>query len=246
MDRWMSPRFVVVLAALVATLALAACGNDDDGGGDAKGSNASGAQGSDGGGTNAADGGAGGNGGAGDGAGSGAGGNASSGDTEPINLKPVSLTPAERQRLQARAPKVRPYTGYGFDRGLKKDKVALMSIFRKMQRQFYAGDAMGFCRNFGTDLYSLPDLQSGDSQQRIKECAAIVSRTAKGVANGRIRWPFGGVQWVRVYRDPGVNPFGGITVRTSGREVRLGFERRDGRWLPAFRVPKDLRTLSAA
>ena len=238
-DRLTSLRLVAVLAALVAALAVSACGDDDDGG-DAKGSNANSAQAPDGGNANAS-------GDAGDGSPAGDGSNnASSGDTEPVNLKQVRLTPAQRRRLQARAPKVRPYTGYGFDRGSKKDKTAIMSLFRKMQRDFYSGDAMGFCRQFGTGLYALPNLKAGDGKQRIKECAAIVSRVAKDVATGKVRWPFGAVQWVRVYRDPGVDPFGGITVRSSGREIRVSFVELEGRWRPDFRVPQDLRTLSSA
>lgn len=240
-DRWTSLRVVVVLAALVAALALAACGDDDDGG-DANGSNANSAQAPDGGNANAS------NDAGGDGAGAGAagGGNASSGDTEPINLRLTRLTPAERQRLQGMAPKVRPYTGYGFDRGTKKDKATIMALFRKMQRDFWSGNAMAVCRPFGTSLLSLPQLESGNGKQRIRECAAIVSQTAKRLATGRLRWKLGSVQWVRVYRDPGVDPFGGVTVRSSGREIRVSFVLRDGRWRPDFRVPADLHTFTAA
>jgi hypothetical protein len=239
-DRWTSWRLVVVLAALVAALAVSACGDSDDDGGDAKGSSADSAQAPGGGNANASNDDAG----SGDGGATGSG-NASSGDTEPINLKQVKLTPADRRRLQSMAPKPRPYTGYGFDRGSKKDKAALMGSFRKMQRAFWNGDAMGVCREFGTDLYSLPQLKSGDGKQRVRECAAIVSRTAKQVATGKERWKLGAVQWVRVYRDTGEEPFGGVTVRSSGREIRLGFALRDGRWRPDFRVPADLHTFSA-
>jgi hypothetical protein len=243
-------RMAVVLAALVAALAVSGCGDSDDDGGEAPAADR--AQTSDAGNANASDDGAAG---AAAGGGSACGGyaaaadgggtNASSGDTEPVNLTQERLTPAELQSLQEKAPTAPPYTRYDFDRGSEQDRKALMALFRKMQKQFYGGRFMAFCKEFGTNLYALPDLQSGDSQKRFKECAAIVSRIAKRVAAGELDWPPHRVLWVRIYRDPGTRPFGGVTVTTRGSEVRVSFVVQGGRWRPEFRVPGDMKAINA-
>lgn len=245
MHRGTSLRGVLALAALIAALAVSACGDDDDGGGDAKAPSGDSAQAPDGGNANASDGGAGGGDGPGVGDGSPGDGNASKGDTEPVNLEVEKLTPTELQRLQGEAPKPPPYKGYGFDRGSKQDKSEMMGLFREMQREFYGGQFMAFCKKFGTGIYSLPDLESGDGEQRIKECAGVISRMAKRVASGDLEWPSHTVQWVRIYRDPGKPAYGGVTVQTRGSEVRVSFVEKKGRWVPDFGVPRDMKALNA-
>jgi hypothetical protein len=248
-DHGMPLRVLLTLGALVAALALSACGDDDDGG-DAGAPSADRAEAPDGGNANASDGGAngggdGGDGGAADGGGTAGGGNASSGDTEPINLQQARLTPAERQRLQSMAPTPQPYEEV-FDRGSKKDKATLVRIYRTMQREFFAGRFLPFCKHFGDSLLALPNLQSGPSAQRHRECAAIVSRVAKRLAQDKIQWRPNRIQWVRIYNDPGRDPYGGVTVIGGRKQVRVGFVKEDGRWRPDFTVPKDLNAISAS
>ncbi|HYI99608.1 MAG TPA: hypothetical protein VEX36_08040 [Thermoleophilaceae bacterium] len=238
-DRGMSVRAVLALAAMLAALALSACGDDDDGG-DAKAPSADSSQAVDGGNANASDGGSGDPGGA-----DGAGGNASAGDTEPVNLTQARLTPAERQRLQEQAPTPRPYKEV-FDRGFPKEKATLLRIYRQMQNEFYGGRFLDFCRHFTDSLVALPNLESGDPEERFKECAGIVSRVAKRLAQGKLDWRPNRIQWVRVYNDPGRDPYGGVTVIGGFKQVRVGFVKENGRWRPDFAIPGDLAAIGAS
>jgi hypothetical protein len=255
MDRGMPLRVVLALGALVAALALSACGDDDDGG-DAGAPSADRAQAPDGGNANASEGG-GADGGSADGGGAdggsgadgggadGGSGNASAGDTEPINLKQAPLTAAERQRLQSEAPTPRPYQDV-FDRGSGKEKTTLLRIYRSMQRDFFGAEFLSFCQHYGNSLLALPDLQSGDSAKRHRECAAIVSRVGKRLAQGKLDWRPNRIQWVRVYNDPGRDPYGGVTVLAGAKQVRLGFVKENGRWRPDFAIPEGLEALNAS
>lgn len=237
-DHGMPLRAVLTLAALVAALALSACGDDDDGA-DAGAPSADRAQAPDGGNANASDGGDGGA------TGGSGGGNASAGDTEPINLEQARLTPAERQLLREKAPTPRPYREV-FDRGSDKQKTTLLGIYRQMQHDFYRARFLSFCKHFTSSLRALPDLQSSGSEQRFKECAGIVSRIAQRLAQGKLDWRPSRIQWIRTYNDPGTEPYGGVTVIAGFRQVRLSFVKEDGRWRPDFRVPGDLQALSAS
>lgn len=240
MDRGMPLRMAMALMAIAFALALSACGDDDDGG-DAGAPSADSAQTPpDGSNANAADGGA-----APDGGANGGSANASSGDTEPINLKQAKLSAAELQRLGEMAPTPTPYTRYGFDRGSVRDRNAIMGMFRRMQREFFSGQFMAFCQKFGTGLYTLPQLKSGSGEDRIKECAAVISRMAKRLATGELDWPPHAVEWVRLYRDPGKEPYGGVTVGGPGNQIRVSFIEKNGRWIPEFSVPKDMKAINA-
>lgn len=230
----MSLRAVLALGALVAALALSACGDDDDGG-DAGAPSADSAQAPDGGNANASNGG-----GSEDGTS-----NASAGDTEPINLTQARLTPAERQRLQEQAPTPRRYPVV-FDRGSGSAKATLVRIYREMQKDFYGGRFLAFCKHFTSSLQALPDLRSGDSQKRFRECAAIVSRVGQRLAQGKLKWRPNRIQWVRVYNDPGAPPYGGVTLMAGLKQTRLSFVKENGRWRPDFRIPADMEALSAS
>jgi hypothetical protein len=234
LDRRMAVRVVLALGAMLAALALSACGDDDDGG-DAKAPSADSAQAPDGGNANASDG----------GSANGASGNASSGDTEPVNLTQARLTSAERQRLQEELPTPRPYKEV-FDRGFPKQKATLLRIYRQMQREFYGGRFLAFCKRFTDSLVALPNLESGDSQDRFKECAGIVSRVAKRLAQGKLDWRPNRIQWIRVYNDRGQDPYGGVTVIGGLRQVRVGFVKENGSWRPDFKIPGDLEAIGAS
>lgn len=157
------------------------------------------------------------------------------------------LTRADLARLEAMAPDPPPYKGFGFDRGSKRDKVALMTMFRQMQRDFYAGDGRALCQRFGTRIDSLPELDASDGKERIEECAGIVTRTAKKLADGDVRWPPRQVGWVRIYADAGASGFGGVTAESNGDhpKIRVGFVKQDGRWYAHFRIPGELPAMNS-
>lgn len=159
---------------------------------------------------------------------------------------PPTTAPTQGPDISDKAPKHPPYTGYGFDRGSIKQRKELMRLYRDMQRDFYAGNGIAFCRRFGTGLQSLPDLNAANGQKRIKECARIVAQTTQKIDNGTLHWPPAMIAWIRIYNDPGTPTFGGITLDSAGTKdsMRLNFTKHQNKWKPDFKIPTQLRGIT--
>lgn len=230
-------RWVAVLAAVAFALVAPACGGSDDGDAD-QAADRTKAPAGDSGQAQAANG---------DGQAQDTSAEPGTGTEGSGYVPPPKSAPTQGPDISDKAPKYPPYTRYGFDRGSKQHRNEVMGLYREMQRDFYAGDGLAFCRRFGTGLRTLPDLEAGDGQERVKECARVVAQTTQRIDNGSLRWPPHTIAWVRIYNDPGQPTFGGITVDSAGRQgtVRLSFVKIGGTWVPDFKFPSELHAISA-